>query len=135
MGRAQRRIGGLIAAGSSRRNGQPSFLGGRPGARPTLEGMSLLERVQSDITAAMKSGERGRVGALRLVSSELQKAHKEAASGSQADEVAGPPRERKRPGRGGTPPPPARGGDPPPAPGGQGERSDAPPPPPPPPHA
>src|SRR4051794_16849561 len=102
---------------------------------PTLGSVSLLERVQSDITAAMKSGERDRVGALRLVSSELQKAHKEAASGSAADEVAGPPRERKRPGRGGTPPPPARGGDPPPAPGGQGERSDAPPPPPPPPHA
>ena len=58
--------------------------------------MSLLERVQSDITAAMKSGERQRVGALRLVSSELQKAHKEAAAGSEADEVAVLQRERKR---------------------------------------
>jgi uncharacterized protein YqeY len=58
--------------------------------------MSLLERVQSDITAAMKSGERDRVGALRLVSSELQKAHKDAASGTQADEVAVLQRERKR---------------------------------------
>src|SRR3954453_10257321 len=58
--------------------------------------MSLLERVQSDITAAMKAGERERVGALRLVSSELQKAHKEAASGSQADEVAVLQRERRR---------------------------------------
>jgi uncharacterized protein len=58
--------------------------------------MSLLERVQSDITAAMKSGERERVGRLRLVSSELQKAHKEAASGSEADEVAVLQRERKR---------------------------------------
>ena len=58
--------------------------------------MSLLERVRSDITAAMKSGERERVGALRLVSSELQKAHKEAANGSEADEVAVLQRERKR---------------------------------------
>src|SRR4051794_14914577 len=63
---------------------------------PTLGSVSLLERVQSDITAAMKSGERDRVGALRLVSSELQKAHKEAGSGSQADEVAVLQRERKR---------------------------------------
>ena len=58
--------------------------------------MSLLERVQSDITAAMKSGERERVGALRLVSSELQKAHKFAAAGTEADEVAVLQRERKR---------------------------------------
>jgi uncharacterized protein len=58
--------------------------------------VSLLERVQSDITAAMKSGERERVGALRLVSSELQKAHKDAAAGSEADEVAVLQRERKR---------------------------------------
>src|SRR4051812_14422767 len=58
--------------------------------------MSLLERVQSDITTAMKSGERDRVGALRLVSSELQKAHKDAAAGSEADEVAVLQRERKR---------------------------------------
>jgi uncharacterized protein len=58
--------------------------------------VTLLERVQSDITAAMKSGERERVGALRLVSSELQKAHKEAAPGSEADEVAVLQRERKR---------------------------------------
>jgi uncharacterized protein YqeY len=57
--------------------------------------MSLLERVKSDITAAMKSGERDRVGALRLVSSELQKAHKDA-SGSEVDEVAVLQRERKR---------------------------------------
>jgi uncharacterized protein YqeY len=58
--------------------------------------MSLLERIQADITAAMKAGERERVGALRLVSSELQKAHKDAASGSRADEVAVLQRERKR---------------------------------------
>jgi uncharacterized protein YqeY len=58
--------------------------------------MSLLEQVKSDITAAMKSGERDRVGALRLVSSELQKSHKDAAAGTEADEVAVLQRERKR---------------------------------------
>jgi uncharacterized protein YqeY len=58
--------------------------------------MSLLEQVRSDITAAMKAGERDRVGALRLVSSELQKAHKDAAAGTEADEVAVLQRERKR---------------------------------------
>jgi uncharacterized protein YqeY len=57
--------------------------------------MSLLERVQTDTTAALKAGERERVNALRLVVSELQKAHKEAA-GSEADEFAVLQRERKR---------------------------------------
>ena len=57
--------------------------------------MSLLDRVQADTTAAMKSGDRERVSALRLVASELQKAHKEG-SGSEADEVAVLQRERKR---------------------------------------
>jgi uncharacterized protein YqeY len=57
--------------------------------------MSLLERVQADTTAALKSGDRERVGALRLITNELQKAHKEA-SGSAADEVAVLQRERKR---------------------------------------
>ena len=57
--------------------------------------MSLLERVKTDVNAAMKAGDRDRVGALRLISSELQKAHKEAA-GSEADEVAVLQRERKR---------------------------------------
>jgi uncharacterized protein YqeY len=57
--------------------------------------MSLLERVQEDTTVAMKSGDRPRVNALRLISNELQKAHKEA-SGSDADEVAVLQRERKR---------------------------------------
>lgn len=57
--------------------------------------MSLLERVKEDTTAAMKAGERERVSALRLVTNELQKAHKEA-SGSEADEVAVLQRERKR---------------------------------------
>src|ERR687883_87325 len=41
--------------------------------------MSLLERVQADVTAAMKGGDRERAGALRLVVAELQRAHKEGA--------------------------------------------------------
>src|SRR5919199_5002807 len=57
--------------------------------------MSLLERVQEDVAAAMKGGDRERAGALRLVVSELQKAHKEGASGED-DEVAVLQRERKR---------------------------------------
>jgi uncharacterized protein len=57
--------------------------------------MSLLEQVQADTTAALKAGDRERAQALRLVTSELQRAHKEAA-GSEADEVAVLQRERKR---------------------------------------
>jgi uncharacterized protein len=57
--------------------------------------MSLLERVQADTAAAMKAGDRERVGALRLIANELQKAHKEG-SGDEADEVAVLQRERKR---------------------------------------
>ena len=57
--------------------------------------MSVLEQVQSDATSALKSGDRGRAGALRLVVSELQKAHKEAGGGD-VDEIAVLQRERKR---------------------------------------
>ena len=57
--------------------------------------MSLLEQVQTDTKDAMRAGDRERVSALRLISNELQKAHKEA-SGSEADEVAVLQRERKR---------------------------------------
>jgi uncharacterized protein YqeY len=57
--------------------------------------VSVLEQVQGDVTAALKAGDRERAGALRLVVSELQKAHKEA-SGSEADELAVLQRERKR---------------------------------------
>jgi uncharacterized protein len=57
--------------------------------------VSVLERVKSDITTAMKAGDRERVSALRLVSSELQRAQKDA-SGGAADEVAVLQRERKR---------------------------------------
>ena len=55
--------------------------------------MPLLEEVRSDVTAALKAGDRERAGALRLVVSELQKAAKE---GSGADEVQVLQRERKR---------------------------------------
>jgi uncharacterized protein YqeY len=54
--------------------------------------MPLLEQIQDDVRAAMKAGEKGRVRALRLVASELQKAAKEG----QADEVDVLQRERKR---------------------------------------
>src|SRR3954447_6351594 len=57
--------------------------------------MTLLEQVQTDTKDAMRAGDRERVNALRLISSELQKAHKEA-SGAEADEVAVLQRERKR---------------------------------------
>lgn len=55
-------------------------------------GDSLLERVQADTRAAMKAGERDRVGALRLVADSLQKDLKEGGS----DEIAVLRRERKR---------------------------------------
>src|SRR5680860_102356 len=54
--------------------------------------MALLEQVQSDATAALKSGDRERAGALRLVVSELQKAAKDGTG----DEVEVLGRERKR---------------------------------------
>src|SRR6476469_1244393 len=54
--------------------------------------MTLTERVKSDLTTAMKAGEKDRVGALRLVLSELQKAAKEGSD----DELAVLRRERKR---------------------------------------
>jgi hypothetical protein len=57
--------------------------------------MSLLERVQSDTTTALKAGERERVTALRMVVAALQTAHKEG-SPSEADEVNVLQRERKR---------------------------------------
>ena len=52
----------------------------------------MIERLQDDVKAAMKAGERERVHALRLVVSELQKAAKEGGE----DEVAVLQRERKR---------------------------------------
>ncbi|MGI8902092.1 MAG: GatB/YqeY domain-containing protein [Solirubrobacteraceae bacterium] len=54
--------------------------------------MSVAEEVRTDIISAMKAGEKGRVGALRLVLSELQKDAKEG----RQDELAVLRRERKR---------------------------------------
>jgi uncharacterized protein len=54
--------------------------------------MTVTEQVRTDITSAMKAGEKDRVGALRLVLSELQKAAKEGSD----DELAVLRRERKR---------------------------------------
>jgi uncharacterized protein YqeY len=54
--------------------------------------MTLAEQVRTDITSAMKAGEKQRVGALRLVLSELQKDAKEGGG----DELAVLRRERKR---------------------------------------
>jgi uncharacterized protein YqeY len=54
--------------------------------------MTVTEQIRADVTSAMKAGEKGRVGALRLVLSELQKAHKEGGD----DELTVLRRERKR---------------------------------------
>ena len=54
--------------------------------------MTLADRVKQDLASAMKAGEKDRVGALRLVLSELQKDAKEGGG----DEVAVLRRERKR---------------------------------------
>lgn len=54
--------------------------------------MQIAQQIQSDVSAALKAGDRDRVGALRLVLSELQKAAKEG----DVDEEAVLRRERKR---------------------------------------
>jgi uncharacterized protein YqeY len=54
--------------------------------------MSIIDDVKSDLTVAMKAGEKERVGTLRLVLSELQKAAKDGSS----DELGVLRRERKR---------------------------------------
>jgi hypothetical protein len=54
--------------------------------------VSVLERVQDDVTTALKAGDRERVHALRLIASELQKAAKD----NGAEEVEVLQRERKR---------------------------------------
>jgi len=54
--------------------------------------VTVLAQLKSDLTTAMKAGERGRVGALRMVLSELQKDAKEGGG----DELAVLRRERKR---------------------------------------
>jgi len=54
--------------------------------------VSVIDQVRGDMTSAMKAGEKDRVGALRLVLSELQKSQKEG----NADDLAVLRRERKR---------------------------------------
>ena len=54
--------------------------------------MTLADTVKQDVASAMRAGEKERVGALRLVLSELQKAAKEG----RGDELAVLRRERKR---------------------------------------
>ncbi|HEV3319232.1 MAG TPA: GatB/YqeY domain-containing protein [Solirubrobacteraceae bacterium] len=54
--------------------------------------MAILDTVKSDLQGAMRAGDKARVGALRLVLSELQKAAKEGSD----DELAVLRRERKR---------------------------------------
>ena len=54
--------------------------------------LGLAEQIKTDVATAMKAGDRDRVGALRLVLSELQKAAKDG----DTDEQAVLRRERKR---------------------------------------
>jgi uncharacterized protein YqeY len=54
--------------------------------------MAILDEVKADLHRAMRAGEKDKVGALRLVLSELQKAAKEGGD----DELAVLRRERKR---------------------------------------
>jgi uncharacterized protein len=54
--------------------------------------MTILDDVKADLHGAMRAGEKDKVGALRLVLSELQKAAKEGSD----DELAVLRRERKR---------------------------------------
>jgi uncharacterized protein len=55
-------------------------------------GMAVIEQIKADVEDAMRAGEKERVGALRLVLSELQKAAKESSD----DELTVLRRERKR---------------------------------------
>jgi uncharacterized protein len=54
--------------------------------------VTVADQLKTDLTAAMKAGEKDRVGALRMILSELQKDAKEGGG----DEVAVLRRERKR---------------------------------------
>lgn len=54
--------------------------------------MAIVDQVQVDLKSAMRAGEKPRVGALRMILSELQKASKEGSE----DELAVLRRERKR---------------------------------------
>lgn len=54
--------------------------------------MAIVDQVQADLKDAMRAGEKARVGALRMILSELQKDSKEGSE----DELAVLRRERKR---------------------------------------
>ena len=54
--------------------------------------MAIVEQIKTDLQGAMRAGEKDKVGALRLVLSELQKAAKEGSD----DELTVLRRERKR---------------------------------------
>jgi uncharacterized protein len=54
--------------------------------------MAVLDQIKDDVQSAMRAGEKERVGALRLLVSELQKAAKEGSD----DELVVLRRERKR---------------------------------------
>src|SRR5271154_5061045 len=54
--------------------------------------MAVIEEIRDDLKGAMRAGQKAKVGALRLVLSELQKAAKEGSD----DELAVLRRERKR---------------------------------------
>lgn len=54
--------------------------------------MAIVEQIKADLQGAMRAGEKERVGALRLLLSELQKAAKEGSD----DELSVLRRERKR---------------------------------------
>ena len=54
--------------------------------------MAILEQIKTDLQGAMRAGDKERVGALRMVLSELQRAAKEGGE----DELAVLRRERKR---------------------------------------
>jgi uncharacterized protein YqeY len=54
--------------------------------------MAIIDNVKLDLNDAMRAGEKQRVGALRMILSELQKASKEGSN----DELAVLRRERKR---------------------------------------
>lgn len=71
---------------------EPERLGASAPAAYNSKAMSLAETVKQDLTSAMKAQDKARVGALRLLLSELQKAAKEGSD----DEVAVLRRERKR---------------------------------------
>lgn len=64
----------------------------RPARGYAWSHVTVAEQMKTDLTAAMKAGEKGRVGALRLILSEIQKDEKEG----RGDALAVLRRERKR---------------------------------------